>query len=94
MHSGDGPVLVVVDPGSRVSDEWRLTTGDGSLTLRVPRDLRADLDATTGDGHISSDLPISMSGTISGHSLHGRLNGGGGALTLHTGDGSIRIEER
>lgn len=94
VHSGDGPVLVVVDPGSKVSDEWRLSSGDGSLTLRVPRDLRADVDATTGDGHISSDLPILMSGTLTGHSLHGRLNGGGGPLTLHTGDGSIRLEGR
>lgn len=94
VHSGDGPVLVVVEPGSKVSDEWRLSSGDGSLTLRLPHDLRADLEATTGDGHISSDLPLLMSGTITGHSVHGRLNGGGGPLTLHTGDGSIRIEER
>jgi putative adhesin len=94
VHSGDGPVLVVVDAGSKVTDEWLLSTGDGTLTLRVPRDLRADLEATTGDGHISSDLPITMSGNLNGRSLHGRLNGGGGALTLHTGDGSIRIEER
>lgn len=93
VHSGDGPVLVMVDPGSKVTGEWLLSTGDGALTLRVPRDLRADLEATTGDGHISTDLPITMSGNLNGRSLHGQLHGGGGAVTLHTGDGSIRIEE-
>jgi hypothetical protein len=50
LHSGDGPVVVEADPGSEVTDEWRLSTGDGSLTLRLPSELQADLDASTGDG--------------------------------------------
>ena len=93
VHSGDGPVTVVVDRGSEVSGEWRLTSGDGPLVLQLPRDLRADLEASTGDGHISTDLPITVSGTLN-RAIHGHLNGGGPPITVHTGDGSIRIEER
>lgn len=94
LHSGDGPVEVEVDPGSEVTDEWRLSTGDGPLTLRLPSELKADLDASTGDGAIVTDFPISMSGKLNEHAIHGRLNGGGAPILLRTGDGSIRIEER
>ena len=94
VHSGDGPVVVEVEPGSEVTDEWRLSTGDGSLTLRLPPELEADLDASTGDGSILTDFPISMSGKLNEHAIHGQLNGGGRPITLHTGDGTIRIEER
>jgi hypothetical protein len=94
VQSGDGPVVVEVEPGSEVTDEWRLSTGDGSLTLRLPSELRADLDASTGDGSIVTDFPIEMSGKLNEHVIHGRLNGGGAPITLRTGDGTIRIEGR
>jgi hypothetical protein len=94
LHSGDGPVEVEVDPGSEVTDEWRLSTGDGSLTVRLPSELQADLDASTGDGSIVTEFPISMSGKVNDHAIRGRLNGGGAPITLRSGDGTIRIEER
>jgi hypothetical protein len=41
-----------------------------------------------------TDFPIEMSGKLNEHVIHGRLNGGGAPITLRTGDGTIRIEER
>jgi hypothetical protein len=92
IGTGDGPVEVDARPRSAVAGEWRVTTGDGPVTLRLPRDLRADLDIHSGDGGISTNLSVEVSGTISRGSLRGRLNGGGERIYVHTGDGSIRVE--
>ena len=80
-------------PGSRMGTSWSLRTGDGSVDLTLPADFQADIDATTGDGHISLGIPVTVEGTFSRSAIHGKMNGGGQALTIHTGDGSIRLSK-
>lgn len=92
LHSGDGRIEARVDPGSKVTDSWRLRAGDGSIRLRLPKDLSADLELHTGDGHIDFDFPITISGRRRGNDIRGQMNGGGQLLTIRTGDGSIRVE--
>jgi hypothetical protein len=92
VGTSDGSVEVEALPRSTVADEWRVTTGDGPVVVRLPRDLHADLDLHTGDGAISTDLALEVSGTVSGRTLRGWLNGGGERIVLRTGDGSIRVE--
>jgi hypothetical protein len=94
LGSGDGGIVAEAMPGSRLASGWSVTTGDGRVTLRVPADLRADIDAHTGDGAIDIDLPLTVSGSLSRRDVRGRLNGGGPPLRLRSGDGSIRIEGR
>jgi DUF4097 and DUF4098 domain-containing protein YvlB len=93
LGSGDGRVMAEAQPGSVIKDGWTLHTGDGPLSLRVPPGLKADVEAQTGDGHISFDLPVEFSGEWNSSYLRGRMNGGGPPLRLHTGDGSIRVEK-
>jgi hypothetical protein len=52
-----------------------------------------NIDASTGDGHVSSDIPITMDGIMSKSSVRGKMNGGGSTLTIHTGDGSIHLKQ-
>jgi hypothetical protein len=61
--------------------------------LEVPENLAADVDLHTGDGHIDLDLPVSTQGKIRENDVHGKLNGGGNLLTIHTGDGSIHLRK-
>jgi hypothetical protein len=75
-----------------MSGSWRVNTGDGHVTLRLPENFAADLDAHTGDGKITVDFPVTMSGSFGGSDVHGKLNGGGQTLTVHTGDGPIRLQ--
>jgi hypothetical protein len=90
VNTGDGSVGVSAGPGSTVKSGWTIETGDGSVTVRIPRDLRADLEARTGDGHLSVDLPdFRTSG--SHRDVKGRLNGGGLPLRVRSGDGSTTI---
>ncbi len=91
VNSGDGRVRVVARPGSQVGAGWNLETRDGSLSLRFPRDLKAFLDARTGDGRLLVDLPITLSGSSRRHELAGQLNGGGGPLRMRTADGTLSI---
>ena len=93
LESGDGSVDAEVLSGSKITNDWSVRSGDGSVTLRLPDGLNADLDAHTGDGHITLDFPVTMSGVISGSTIHGKIGAGGPPLLVHTGDGSIHISK-
>jgi DUF4097 and DUF4098 domain-containing protein YvlB len=91
LQTGDGSIDATVAAGSKMTASWSVRTGDGSVNLRLPADLAADLDVTTGDGGIHSDLPVTVSGSHRENALRGQLNGGGPLLSVRTGDGSVRI---
>lgn len=90
LESGDGGITAEAEPLDG-REEWRIVSGDGSVVLQLPEGFQADLDAETGDGHISVDFPIEVSGTFRHTLIRGTMNGGGPPLKVRTGDGSIRI---
>lgn len=75
----------------RVDGDINLETTNGSVTLKVPRDLRANLDVSTANGGIHSDLEVE-GGEKSRRHLSGEVNGGGGLLKIETTNGGVRIE--
>jgi putative adhesin len=93
LKTGDGHVDVRAAAGSALSGEWRLETGDGSVTLEVPETLAADVDLRTSDGHIDLDMPVTTEGKVRENEVRGKLNGGGSLLTIRTGDGSIHLRK-
>jgi DUF4097 and DUF4098 domain-containing protein YvlB len=93
LTTGDGRIEARVLPGSTMSSSWTLHTGDGSVTLQLPENFAAEVDLHTGDGHITVDMPVSVEGRLGEKHIRGKLNGGGNLLTVHTGDGSIRLEK-
>jgi hypothetical protein len=93
LDTGDGRIEARVLPGSSVSSDWNLHSGDGSVTLQLPDNFAADVDLHTGDGHITLDVPVTVEGLLGQNKIHGKINGGGNLLSVHTGDGSIRIQK-
>jgi hypothetical protein len=93
VKTGDGSIDARVEPGSKLSGGWSIRTGDGSVDMVLPPDLQANIDASTNDGHISLGIPVTVEGTFSNSQIHGKMNGGGQSLTIHTGDGSIRLNK-
>jgi DUF4097 and DUF4098 domain-containing protein YvlB len=94
LHTGDGSIVYRAEPESTMSEDWEITTGDGGVTLYLPGEFNAELDAHTGDGSIRNDLAIEKSVESperERRSLRGRLGDGGKRLRIRTGDGSIRI---
>jgi len=93
LKTGDGQVDARAGGGSTLGGEWRLETGDGNVTLELPGDLAADVSLRTGDGHIDLDMPVMTEGKLKENEVHGKLNGGGKLMTIHTGDGSIHLRK-
>lgn len=93
VKTGDGSIDARVEPGSKLTGGWSIHTGDGSVDMVLPADLQANIDASTNDGHISLGIPVTVEGTFSNSQIHGKMNGGGQSLTIHTGDGSIRLSK-
>jgi hypothetical protein len=87
LHTDDGSMRV---SGSFApSGAYEISSGDGSIQLRLARDADLAIDASTGSGRISVD----------GSALDGddsvrrtlRLGSGTGTMRVATGDGSIHI---
>ena len=92
LRTGDGGIDAEALPGSKIVSTWRVESGDGGVTIRLPRDFSADLDLHTGDGGITVDFPLTtIAGGRSEHDLRARLNAGGAPFIIRTGDGSIRL---
>src|SRR5260370_5654306 len=86
LRTGDGGIEANVARGSKVAGAWSLRSGDGGITLRLPDDLSADLDAHTGDGSIELDLQVTASGTIISSTLRDKLGAGAPPPPGHTRD--------
>jgi hypothetical protein len=93
LKTGDGRLEVRAAAGSKITDEWMLHTGDGSVDMELPENIAADLYLHTGDGHIDVSLPMTTEGRIRQNDVHGKLNGGGRTITVQTGDGSINLRK-
>lgn len=93
VKTGDGGIDAIANEGSKLETNWRLNTGDGNLTLRLPGTIAADVELETNDGSIDFDMPVTVSGRQGKKEVHGQINGGGKLLSLKTGDGSIRLEK-
>jgi hypothetical protein len=92
LRTGDGRIYAQIIQGSRMVSGWSVRSGDGDVELSLPEGFAADLDVHTGDGRITSDLPIMVSGALDHSSLRGKLNGGGPTLSVQTGDGSVHLK--
>jgi putative adhesin len=91
-RSGDGSMRIRVEPGSTPLEDWDIVTGDGSITVDLPDKFDAELDAHTGDGHVSVGGRVLSSTTESTRrSIRGRLGEGGHVFHLRSGDGPIRL---
>jgi len=95
MHTGDGSIVYRAEAGTVMTDAWDISTGDGGVSLFLPANFGAELDARTGDGSISNDLDVSGDNDSRERrrSLRGRLGAGGKLLRIRTGDGAIRLRE-
>jgi hypothetical protein len=94
LETRDGSVVVRAERGTQMTDDWTVRSGDGSVTVEMPADFAAEIDAETEDGTVRADLEIEGASDRRGDDrrrLRGRLGAGGHLLRVRTGDGSIRL---
>lgn len=91
LKTGFGSVHAEADAGSEIRDDWRLESGFGDVSLRVPSDMNADIRAESGFGHVSTDVPLAVTESSGHSSLRGQLGKGGSPVELSTGFGSVHL---
>lgn len=69
-------------------------TVNGSIQLRLPEDLHADVRSSVVNGRISCDFPIKLEGSKSGRKLRGQIGNGGSAIAARSVNGSIKLLQR
>lgn len=86
-HTSGGDVtaeLVGANRGISVS------SSGGDLTVRVPKDTKGELNASTSGGSVRTELPVTTT-AMSERKLTGTLNGGGNTIHARTSGGSIQV---
>jgi hypothetical protein len=91
--SGNGRIRVEMDklPGK---EDITLSTGNGRIELIAPADFSADVDATTGNGSVTTDFPIQLIGRLSPHRLRGTIGDGARRLRMSSGNGALEIRKK
>jgi DUF4097 and DUF4098 domain-containing protein YvlB len=79
--------------GSLAQGNHRLISDFGSITLRMPADQSVECDIKTNFGKINSEFELTVSGSIDEKHFVGKINDGGGLLTIETQNGNIILEK-
>lgn len=89
--------LVVNLGGSRwEGDGIDVETSNGGVTLAIPDGYNAALDASTTNGGLRVDFPVTVQGTLSGrrNTLSTTLGSGGPEVRVRTTNGGVKIGRR
>jgi len=85
---------VYVEMGrSNWSDQLEFRTVNGGITLIMPGKLDTEVRASTVNGDIESDYPLTISGKFGPRRLRGTIGSGGRTLNLSTVNGEIRLRK-
>lgn len=71
--------------------EIKFKSVNGSINVGLPASPNADVKASTVNGGIKSDFPLTVQGSFSSHSLSGTLGSGGTHIDLSNVNGSIHL---
>jgi hypothetical protein len=104
-RTGDGSIRAQIEPDTVMTDNWDLTTSDGTVVLTLPGLFNAEVDAETSDGSVRTTHPLLGDDRDERRDGEGRderrerrrtlrakMGEGGKLLRIRTGDGTIRIE--
>lgn len=89
-RSGNGDVDVRMT-AVQASEDMTFSTGSGDVRVTLPADYNGDLDASTGNGSISSDFDLKVKGRLSPRRVRAAIGRGGARLRLSTGNGELEV---
>jgi DUF4097 and DUF4098 domain-containing protein YvlB len=75
------------------SESLEFETVNGAITLELPNDLNAEVHASTVNGSLSSDWPMTVRGKWGPKRMNGRIGNGGRELALETVNGDIELRK-
>jgi DUF4097 and DUF4098 domain-containing protein YvlB len=89
------PVRLTTTNGSieatfdKLESDVRAVTSNSSITLRLPSNIKARIQANTSNASVHTDFDIE--GSVGKHSIEGSVNGGGPLIHLTSSNGSVRV---
>jgi hypothetical protein len=75
------------------TDELDFSTVNGGITLILPARLNTDVRASTVNGDLVTDYPLTITGRFGPRRMRGTIGSGGRSLTLSTVNGEIRLRK-
>ena len=75
------------------TNDLEFSTVNGGITLILPGKLDTDVRATTVNGDIETDWPLTITGRFSNRRIRGTIGAGGRGLMLSTVNGEIRLRK-
>lgn len=91
-HTVNGGINVKMGR-STWTDALAFGTVNGSITLSMPDPLSTEVTASTVNGSISTDWPLTMTGRWGPKRMHGKIGSGGRDLELSTVNGDIELRK-
>ena len=91
-RSGNGDIDVRMS-AVRPSEDMTFSTGSGDVRVTLPTNYNGELDATTGNGSISSDFELKVEGRMSPRRVRATIGTGGARLRLATGNGGLELRK-
>ena len=91
-RTGNGDIVVTMSK-LRASEDMTFSTGSGDVRVTLPAGYNGELDATTGNGHLSSDFDLKVQGRMDPHRVRATIGDGGPRLRLTTGNGRLEIRK-
>ncbi|HXM39453.1 MAG TPA: DUF4097 family beta strand repeat-containing protein [Gemmatimonadales bacterium] len=74
-------------------NELEFSTVNGGITLVMPAKLDTDVRASSVNGDINSDYPLTITGRFGPRRVRGTIGAGGRTLNLSTVNGEIRLKK-
>jgi len=75
------------------TDELDFSTVNGGITLVLPAQLDTEVRASTVNGDLITDYPLTISGRWGPRRMRGTIGAGGRSLSLSTVNGEIRLKK-
>ncbi len=91
LRTHNGGVDVVYSEEAPSICDVSIVTHNGGIDFTSPPDFSARVDASTHNGSVHTDLPITVTGKVSKSKLTGTIGKGEGKLHLETHNGSIKV---
>ena len=71
-------------------DDMEVDSGSGSVTIRIPDSLGAQLDIDAGSGGVKADMPLKVTRYDSDRMV-GTIGDGKGRIHIDSGSGEVRL---
>lgn len=93
IRTTSGGIWVELQEVTEGVSSMLLTSISGDVTLILPENISADIEAKTTSGRIRSEFKVMVEGEIEKRSLRGSIGEGGITITLKTTSGDISLEK-